>query len=77
MKLAANAQLRDRDDLPDVLREFEQHPGVTAIIYDQQCAAEKRRQRSRGKLAEPTAAPGDPRRGLRRLRRLRDASPIA
>lgn len=52
--LAANAQLRDRDDLPEVLREFEQEPGVTVIIYDQQCAAEKRRLRSRGKLAEPT-----------------------
>jgi len=54
VKLAANTQLRDRDDLPDVLREFEKLPGVTAIIYDQQCAAEKRRLRSRGKLAEPT-----------------------
>ena len=54
VKLAANSQLRDRDDLPDVLREFEKLPGVTAIIYDQQCAAEKRRLRSRGKLAEPT-----------------------
>lgn len=54
VKLAANAQLRDRDELPDVLREFEREPGVTAIIYDQQCAAEKRRLRSRGKLEEPT-----------------------
>jgi indolepyruvate ferredoxin oxidoreductase len=54
VSLAANAQLRDRDDLPDVLREFEKLPGVTAIVYDQQCAAEKRRLRSRGKLAEPT-----------------------
>jgi len=54
VKLAANAQLRDRDDLPGVLREFEKLPGVTAIIYDQQCAAEKRRLRARGKLAEPT-----------------------
>ncbi len=53
LKLSANSQLRDRDDLPDVLREFEKLPGVTAIIYDQQCAAEKRRLRSRGKLAEP------------------------
>ena len=52
--LAANARLRDRDELPDVLREFEKLPGVTAIIYDQQCAAEKRRLRARGKLAEPT-----------------------
>jgi indolepyruvate ferredoxin oxidoreductase len=54
VRLSANAELRDRDDLPDVLREFEKLPGVTAIIYDQQCAAEKRRLRSRGKLAEPT-----------------------
>jgi len=54
VKLAANTQLRDRDDLPDVLREFEKLPGVTAIVYDQQCAAEKRRLRARGKLAEPT-----------------------
>ncbi len=54
VQLADNAQLRGRDDLPEVLREFEKLPGVTAIIYDQQCAAEKRRLRSRGKLAEPT-----------------------
>jgi indolepyruvate ferredoxin oxidoreductase len=53
VQLSANSQLRDRDDLPDVLREFEKLPGVTAIIYDQQCAAEKRRLRARGKLAEP------------------------
>ncbi|HLY20316.1 MAG TPA: indolepyruvate ferredoxin oxidoreductase family protein, partial [Bryobacteraceae bacterium] len=52
--LASNARLRSRDDLPEVLREFEREPGVTAIIYDQQCAAEKRRLRSRGKLEEPT-----------------------
>jgi indolepyruvate ferredoxin oxidoreductase len=54
VKLAAHTQLRDRDDLAAVLREFEKLPGVTAIIYDQQCAAEKRRLRARGKLAEPT-----------------------
>jgi indolepyruvate ferredoxin oxidoreductase len=53
VRLAANAQLRGRDDLPEVLRELEQTPGVTAIVYDQQCAAEKRRLRSRGKLEEP------------------------
>ena len=54
ISLAANATLRDRDSLPEVMRELEQVPGVTVIIYDQLCAAEKRRQRSRGKLAEPT-----------------------
>lgn len=51
--LASNADVRDRDELPEVLRELEQIAGVTVMIYDQQCAAEKRRLRSRGKLAEP------------------------
>lgn len=53
IRLAGNADLRDRDELPAVLRELEQVPGVTAIIYDQQCAAEKRRLRARGKMEEP------------------------
>ena len=52
--LAGNAELRGRDDLPEVLRLLEQTPGVTVIIYDQQCAAEKRRDRSRGRAEEPT-----------------------
>src|SRR5262249_5798055 len=51
--LARNADLRDRDKLPDVLRALEKIAGVTAIIFDQQCAAEKRRDRSRGKAQEP------------------------
>ena len=54
VSLASNADARDRDELPEVMRELEQIPGVTVIIYDQLCAAEKRRLRSRGKLAEPT-----------------------
>ena len=51
---ASNAELRSRDELPRTLRELPQIPGVTVIIYDQECAAEKRRKRSRGQLAEPT-----------------------
>jgi len=51
---ASNAELRSRDELPRTLRELPQIPGVTVIIYDQECAAEKRRKRSRGILAEPT-----------------------
>ncbi|HSM79581.1 MAG TPA: indolepyruvate ferredoxin oxidoreductase family protein [Bryobacteraceae bacterium] len=51
--LAANATLRDRSELPATLREMEAISGVTAIIYDQECAAEKRRARSRGKAPEP------------------------
>jgi indolepyruvate ferredoxin oxidoreductase len=54
LTLADNCELRPRDELARTLRELEQIPGVTAIIYDQECAAEKRRKRSRGKLVEPT-----------------------
>ncbi|HYL39264.1 MAG TPA: indolepyruvate ferredoxin oxidoreductase family protein [Bryobacteraceae bacterium] len=53
-ELASNAELRPREELPRTLREMEQIPGVTAIIYDQECAAEKRRKRSRGLYAEPS-----------------------
>ncbi len=52
-QFAPNAEVRDRIALPEVQRELEATPGVTVMIYDQECAAEKRRQRSRGKLAEP------------------------
>ena len=52
--LASNAQVRDRSELERTLAELEKVPGVTAMIYDQECAAEKRRKRSRGKYAEPT-----------------------
>lgn len=52
--LASNAEVRDRDELPETMLELEQVPGVTVIIYDQQCAAEKRRERSRGIQQEPT-----------------------
>ncbi len=40
-----------RDDLDAVQRRMRTHPGVSAIIYDQVCATEKRRRRKRGKLA--------------------------
>ena len=52
--LASNAEARDRLELERTLAEMEKIPGVSAIIYDQQCAAEKRRERSRGIQAEPT-----------------------
>lgn len=40
-----------RDDLDAVQRRMRDCPGVSAIIYDQVCATEKRRRRKRGKLA--------------------------
>ncbi|MFA5119724.1 indolepyruvate ferredoxin oxidoreductase family protein [Zavarzinia sp.] len=43
----------DRSALDAVQRELREIPGVTALIYDQACAAEKRRRRKRGQLADP------------------------
>jgi indolepyruvate ferredoxin oxidoreductase len=51
--LASNAEVRDRSALEKTLAELAKESGVTAMIYDQECAAEKRRKRSRGKYAEP------------------------
>jgi len=42
-----------RDDLEAIQRELRQVPGVTAILYEQTCAAEKRRRRKRGVLPDP------------------------
>jgi indolepyruvate ferredoxin oxidoreductase len=46
---------------------------VSAIIYVQTCAAEKRRRRKRGKFPDPDAARLHQHRCLRGLRRLRGA----
>jgi indolepyruvate ferredoxin oxidoreductase len=51
--LPPTASLRPRDEFEAVTRELEKTPGVTVLIYDQECAAEKRRLRSRGRYAEP------------------------
>jgi indolepyruvate ferredoxin oxidoreductase len=53
-RLPLGVQVRHRDLLDDIQREFRQIKGCTAIIYDQTCATEKRRRRKRGTLAEPT-----------------------
>ena len=50
---AAGVVVRHRDDLEQVQRELREVAGVTAIIYDQTCAAEKRRRRKRGTFPDP------------------------
>ncbi|MDQ8727368.1 indolepyruvate ferredoxin oxidoreductase family protein [Bradyrhizobium sp. LHD-71] len=42
-----------RDDLDAVQRELANFRGVSALIYDQTCAAEKRRRRKRGQFPDP------------------------
>ena len=42
-----------RDDLQMVQKELAATPGCTVLIYDQTCAAEKRRRRKRGTFPDP------------------------
>src|SRR6201996_8064770 len=42
-----------RDDLQTVQKELSEIPGCTVLIYDQTCAAEKRRRRKRGTFPNP------------------------
>ena len=45
--------VRHRDELDRIQRDLRETTGVSALIYDQTCAAEKRRRRKRGTFPDP------------------------
>jgi indolepyruvate ferredoxin oxidoreductase len=51
--LPADVTVHHRDDLDAVQRELRELEGVSVLIYDQTCAAEKRRRRKRGTFPDP------------------------
>ncbi|MCC5859212.1 MAG: indolepyruvate ferredoxin oxidoreductase family protein [Ectothiorhodospiraceae bacterium] len=51
--LPKDVGIHHRRELDTAQRELRQESGVTALIYDQTCAAEKRRRRKKGELEDP------------------------
>ncbi len=49
----SGATVHHRSELDAVQRELREMEGVTVVIYDQTCAAEKRRRRKRGTFPDP------------------------
>jgi indolepyruvate ferredoxin oxidoreductase len=52
-RFPAGTEFHDRDALDAVQRRLREMPGVTVLIYEQTCAAEKRRRRKKGELVDP------------------------
>ena len=52
-KFPAGTTFHDRSEMDVVQRRLRELPGVTVLIYEQTCAAEKRRRRKKGELADP------------------------
>ena len=51
--LAPGVEVLHRDKYDAVQRRLRGIPGVTVVVYEQTCAAEKRRRRKRGKFPDP------------------------
>jgi indolepyruvate ferredoxin oxidoreductase len=52
-RFPAGTEFLDRSELDAVQRRLREMPGVTVLIYEQTCAAEKRRRRKKGELVDP------------------------
>ena len=52
-RFPAGTEFHERHALDEVQRRLREIPGVTVLIYEQTCAAEKRRRRKKGVLADP------------------------
>ena len=50
---APGVDVEHRDDLDRVQKDLREIEGVTVLLYDQTCAAEKRRRRKRGRFPDP------------------------
>src|SRR3546814_12016024 len=50
---APGVTIRHREELDAVQRELREIEGCTVLLYDQTCAAEKRRRRKRGTFPDP------------------------
>ncbi|HEV2782729.1 MAG TPA: indolepyruvate ferredoxin oxidoreductase family protein [Actinophytocola sp.] len=52
-RLPAGVEVHERGDIVGLQRELARVPGVTVLVHDQECAAEKRRKRKRGLIETP------------------------
>ncbi|MEO6895019.1 MAG: indolepyruvate ferredoxin oxidoreductase family protein, partial [Caldimonas sp.] len=52
-RFPAGTEFHDRAELDAVQRRLREMKGVTILIYEQTCAAEKRRRRKKGELVDP------------------------
>ena len=69
-RLAPGTRIAHRRELDRIQRELREVPGVSVLIYDQTCAAEKRRRRRRGAMVDPDRPGVHQPPGVRRLRGL-------